>query len=109
MAELRLGAARDITFQGLPFSVLVPDIFTKTANRQNTLQGLDFFFQLPFLNADFVYEIGENDENGDSYTAVDRGFHQFERSYPELREGEVYQRHANGKHQPPLQAVQPGG
>ena len=87
MTELRLGALYDVAFKGFPDPVLVTDFFTETADRQYAPQRLNFFFQLPFLDSDFIYQIGETDEDDNSYAGINRGIGDPERRYPELREG----------------------
>ena len=108
MAEFRFGALYDVVFNGFPDPVLVTDFFTETANRQYAFQRLNLFFQLPFLNCDLIYQIGETDEHDDKYAGIDHGMDKPERRNPEPPEEKVNQRHDHGKHQAPPQTLKPG-
>ena len=108
MAELCLRTGRDIALQRFPGTLRIPYFFAETANWQNALQGLNLFLELTFLNAHLVYQVGKTHENGDPDQRVDGGVKKREGRGPEIRKGQMRQRHADGEHQAPMQTIFPG-
>jgi len=73
MAEIGFGTLRDVGFDRFPILMLVPDFFADAANRQDPLQQVDFFGELPGLAAGADDQISNKHQHANADEAIDDG------------------------------------